>query len=124
MRARGLVRQAQEGDFPLDGNGPRVDRYRMRSRQVVRNEAGRLMEARSVGHAARRATRDGHDVVDVGHVAVRVDGLLAAHDANAGALIDTGYRVLDALIVEHELQGLVAFPEELGPVAAARQRGA
>jgi hypothetical protein len=65
-----------------------------------------------------------HDVVDVGHVAVRVYRLLPLDDAHAGALIDTGDRVLDALVVEHELQGLVAFPEELGPVAAARQRGA
>jgi len=81
------------------------------------------MKAGSVGHAARRPSRDRHDVVRVRHVAVRVNRLLAVHHSNAGSLVDTGDRVLDALIVEDELQGFVSFPEELGPVATTRQRG-
>jgi hypothetical protein len=44
--------------------------------------------------------------------------------AHTGALIDTGDRVLDPLVVEDELQRLAPLPEELGPIAAARQCGA
>ena len=60
----------------------------------------------------------------VGHVAVRVHGLLAVNHADPGSLVNTGDRVLDAPIIEHELQRLVPFPEELGPIATSRQRGA
>src|SRR5438876_1212002 len=75
--------------------------------------------APTLSPAARRAARDGHDVVDICDVSVRVQGLVAARDSDAGSLVDAGDRVLDALIVEHELEGLVPFPEQLGPVTAA-----
>src|SRR5688572_11642962 len=115
-----LVREAQERHFALHRHDSGVDRDRMWSRNVVWHEPGALVEARFVGHAARRTTGDGHDVVRVGHVAVRVHGLLAMDHAYPGALIDTGDRVFDALVVEHELQRLVTFPEQLGPIATAR----
>src|SRR5436305_1896212 len=69
--------------------------------------------------ATRRAAGEGDEVVDIGHVRIRVGRSLAAGHADAGTLIDPADRVLDVVVVEDELQGLVPLPEKLGPVAAA-----
>jgi hypothetical protein len=81
------------------------------------------VEAASGIHAGGRAARECDDIVDAGDVPVRIDRALAIDDADAGALIDAGDRVFDATVVEHELQSLVPFPEELREVAATRERG-
>jgi len=75
----------------------------------------------AIRDAVRRAARERQHIVAVGDVAVRVCRPLAVRDANAGALVDAGDRVLDLVVIEDELQRLVPFPEELRPVTAARQ---
>ena len=82
------------------------------------------MQVTAVGDAARRAARERQYIVCVGDIAVRVGRPFAARDANARALVDSGDRVLDLVVVEDELQRLVSFPEELCPIATARQRRA
>jgi hypothetical protein len=67
----------------------------------------------------RRAPGKGHEVVDIGDVAVRVGRALAAGDADARALIDTRDRILDAAVVEDQLKRLVTLPEELSPIATS-----
>ena len=124
MLSGDLVGEPQQCDFALHRHGSGVDRDRMWSRKLIGREPRGFVEAGSVGHAAGGAPGDGHDVVNVGHVAVGVDRLLAAHDADAGSLVDAGDRVLDPLIIEDELQRLAPFPEQLGPIATARQCGA
>ena len=76
------------------------------------------MELAAVRDTACRASRERQHVVGVGHIAVRVGRPFTVRDANARALVDPGDRVLDLVVVEDELQGLVSFPEELRPIAA------
>jgi chloramphenicol 3-O-phosphotransferase len=82
------------------------------------------MELAALRDAARGAPGEGHEVVDVGHIAVRVGRALAARYADARALIDSGNRIFDATVIEDQLERLVALPEELSPIATPRQRGA
>jgi len=82
------------------------------------------VELAAFGDASRRAPGEGHEVVDVGDVAVRVGRALAARYADARALIDSRDRVLDAAVVEDQLKCLVTLPEELSPIATSRKRGA
>jgi hypothetical protein len=85
--------------------------------KLVRHRLVRLVEVAALRHASRRATGEGHEVVHVGHVAVRVGGALATRDPNARALIDTRDRIFDPAIVEDQLKRLVTLPEELSPIA-------
>jgi hypothetical protein len=78
----------------------------------------------ALGDASRRLSGERQQVVDVRHVGVRVGRALATRDTDAGALIDSGDRVLDAVVVEDQLQRLVPLPEQLSPIAASRERGA
>jgi hypothetical protein len=82
------------------------------------------VELAAVRDAARRAAREGQHIVGVGHVAVRVGRSLAVRDADAGALVHAGDGVLDLVVIEDKLKRLVTFPEQLSPVATARQGGA
>src|SRR5712692_1960618 len=119
-----FVRAAQQRHLALHRDGPRVDRYRMWARKLVGSEAGRLVQAGPVDDTACRTTGDGHDVVDVGDVPVRIDHAFPMHDADTGSLVDTGDRIFDVPIVEDELERLVALPEDLRPLAASRERRA
>jgi hypothetical protein len=87
--------------------------------KLVRFRFVRFMELAALGDASRRAPRQGHQVVDVGDVPVRVGGALPTRDANARALVDTRDRVFDAAVVEDQLKRLVTLPEELSPIAAS-----
>jgi len=84
-----LVRAPEETDFSLDRDGSWIDRDRGVARKLVRLGLVRLVEVAALGHAPGRAPRQGYQVIDIGHVAVRVGRALAARDANARALIDT-----------------------------------
>ena len=75
-------------------------------------------------HLADRFLQEGHDVIAIGHVAVRVGRALSAREADARALVDAADRVLDTAVVEHELERLVPLPEQFREVAAAGERGA
>jgi len=94
------------------------------TRYLIRFGLVGFVELPALSDAACRPPREGHEVIDVGDVRVRVRGALAARDADAGALIDAGDRVFDAVVVEDQLESLVALPEELSPIAASRERGA
>jgi hypothetical protein len=119
-----LVRTSQEPNFSLDRNRPRIDRDGGVPGNLVGLWLVRFVELPALGDAPRGAPGQGHQVIDVGHVAVRVGRALAARNPNARALIDAGDRVLDAAVVEDQLKCLVTLPEKLGPIAAARKRGA
>ena len=112
-----LVGAAQQADLPLDGHVAGVDSHRRGARQLVRRRVGCLVELAPLGDPPCGSTGKGNEVVDVRDVAVRVGGPLALRDADAGALIDAADGVLDAAVVEDELQRLVPLPVELGPVA-------
>jgi hypothetical protein len=83
-----------------------------------------FVELAAFGDASGGAPGEGHQVIDIGNVAVGVRGALATRDADARALIDSRDRVLDAAVVEDQLKRLVTLPEELSPIATSRERGA
>src|SRR5438132_734472 len=101
----------------LDGHVAGVDSHRRGARQLIRRRVRCLVELAPLGDPACGPTGEGNEVVDVRDIAVRVGGPLALRDADAGALIDAADGVLDAAVVEDELQRLVPLPIELGPVA-------
>src|SRR6266568_495047 len=119
-----FVRAAEESNLSLDRDRPGVDRHGGMPRKLVRLGLVRFVELAAFGDASRRAPGEGHEVVDVGDVAVRVGRALAARYADARALIDSRDRVLDAAVVEDQLKCLVTLPEELSPIATSRKRGA
>jgi hypothetical protein len=82
------------------------------------------VELAPLGDASRRAPGKCHEVVDIGHVSIRVRRALAARDADARALIDARDRIFDPAVVEDQLERFVTLPEELSPIATSRQRGA
>jgi hypothetical protein len=114
-----FIRAAEKTDLSLDRYRPRVDADRGVARQLVRLGLVDFMELAALGHASRRASGERHQVVDVGHVAVRVGRAFAARDADARTLIDAGDRVLDVAVVQDQLKRLVTLPEELSPIAAS-----
>jgi hypothetical protein len=82
------------------------------------------MQLAALRDAPRRTSREGHEVIDVRDIPVRICGALAARHADTGALVDTRDRIFDAPVVEDQLKRLVTLPEKLSPIAASRQRGA
>ena len=118
-RPSGLVGSAKQAHLPLDCHVARIDRHGRVARELVGLGRGGLVEVAALGDATGRAAGEGDEVVDIGHVRIRVGRSLAAGHADAGTLIDPADRVLDVVVVEDELQGLVPLPEKLGPVAAA-----
>jgi hypothetical protein len=94
------------------------------ARELVRLGVVGFVELAALGDASRRASGEGHQVIDVGHVAVRVGRALAARDADARALIDARDRILNVIVVEDQLERLVTLPEELSPISTSRERGA
>jgi hypothetical protein len=92
--------------------------------KLIRQRLVRLVQLAALGDASCGASGEGHQVVDIGHVAVRVGRSLAARHADTRALIYAGDRVFDAVVVEDQLKRLVTLPEELSPIAASRKRGA
>jgi hypothetical protein len=119
-----LVRAAEESDLSLDGDRPGIDRDGGVPGQIVRLRVVGFVQLAALGHASRGASGEGHQVVDIGDVAVRVRRALAARHADSGALVDSRDRIFDAAIVEDQLKRLVALPEELSPIATSRKRGA
>jgi hypothetical protein len=116
--ASDLVRASEETDFSLDRDRPRIDRYGRVAPKLIRLGLVRLVQFAALGDASRSAASEGHQVIDVGHVAVYVGRSLAARHADARALIDAGDRVLDAVVVQDQLKRLVTLPKELSPIAA------
>jgi hypothetical protein len=114
-----LVGPTEKTHLSLDGNRPRIDRDGGRARQLIRLGLVGFVELAALGHASRRTSGEGHQVVDVGHIAVRIGRALAARYADARALIDARNRILDMAIVEDQLKRLVTLPEELSPIAAS-----
>jgi hypothetical protein len=94
------------------------------ARELVRRRVIRLVELAALGDTPRCPSREGHEVIDVRDVPVRIGRSLAAGDADTRALVDAGDRVLDAPVVEDQLKRLVTLPEKLSPIAASRERGA
>jgi hypothetical protein len=123
-RSCDLVRAAEKADFPLDRHRPWVDRDGGVSRELVWLGLVGFVELAALGDASRRASGEGHQVIDIGDVAIRIRRALAARDSDPRALIDAGDRVLDAVVVEDQLKCLVTLPEELCPIAAPRKGGA
>jgi hypothetical protein len=93
------------------------------ARHLVRLGLVGFVQLATLGDAPRRPPGEGHEVVDVGDIAVRVGRALSARDAYAGALIYAGDRIFDAVVVEDQLKGFVPLPEELSPIAAPREGG-
>jgi hypothetical protein len=119
-----LVRRAQQRDLSLDGDAAWVDGDRVWPARIVRGERCRLVPHRAVLDARGGAAGKRHHVVDVSDIAVRVGGSFADDHTDSGALINSGDRILDPAVIEHELKRLVPFPEELSEIAASRERGA
>ncbi|MDQ2915231.1 MAG: hypothetical protein M3T56_18560 [Chloroflexota bacterium] len=124
QRSSDLIRAAEETDFSLDRDRPRVDRDRGMAWKLIWFRLVRFVELSALGDAARGAPGEGHEVIDIGHVAVRVVRALAAGDADARALIDARDRILNVIVVEDQLERLVTLPEELSPIPTSRKRGA
>jgi len=123
-RSSDLVRTAEKAYFSFDRHRPGVDRHGGVSRKLVWLGLVGFVELAALGDASRRASGEGHQVIDIGDVAIRIRRALAACDSDPRPLIDAGDRVLDAVVVEDQLKRLVALPEELCPIAAPRKRGA
>jgi hypothetical protein len=119
-----LVRPAQKSDLSLDRDGPGVDPDRGVARNLIRFGLVGFVELATFRDTSRRASGESHQVVDIGHVSVRVGRALATRDTDAGALIDSRDRILDAAVVEDQLKRLVALPKKLRPIATSRKRGA
>jgi hypothetical protein len=114
-----VVREPEKTDLSHDRHRSRIDRDGRVARKLVGLGLVRLVKLAALGDATRRAPGKGHEVVDIGDVAVRVGRALAAGDADARALIDTRDRILDAAVVEDQLKRLVTLPEELSPIATS-----
>src|SRR5439155_27180765 len=113
-----LVRPAEKTHFSFDGDRPGVDGHGGMPRQLVRLGLVRVVELAALGDASRRAPSEGHQVIDIGDIAVRIRRALPTRDADARALVDARDRVLDAVVIEDQLERLVTLPEELSPIAA------
>src|SRR5687767_2099592 len=96
----------------------------MRARQLVRAEGRELMRLGALSDAGGGPAREGLEVVGIRDVRVREVLPVADLDPHSGALIDAGDGFLDLVVVEREGDRVVAFPEQLSPLAAARQRRA
>jgi hypothetical protein len=119
-----LVCPADQTNFSLDRDRPGIDRNRRVARELIWFRLVGFVELTALSDTSRRSPGERHEVIDIGDIRIRVCRALTARHPDARALIDAGDRVFDALVVEDQLKGLVTFPEELGPVAAPRERGA
>jgi hypothetical protein len=118
-----LIRATEQTDLSFDRYRPRIDGDGRRAGKLVRFGLARLVKLSALCDASRRSAGKGEQVIDVRNVGVRVSRALAARHSDAGALINAGDRVLDAVVVEDQLESLVTFPEELSPIASARESG-
>ena len=119
-----LVRPAEQADLSLDRYGPGINGNGRVTRELIRLGIVGFVKLAALRNASRRPSGEGHQVVDVRDIRVRVGRALAARHPDTRALIDAGDRVFDASVVEDQLKRLETFPEELSPIAASRERGA